>query len=144
MSSKRSHITPILKTLHWVPVKERIIFKIIIFVYHIINGTAPDYNKTLLRLYQLTQTLRSSNSGLLQIPLSKKSWGNELLLMPDQPCGNHFHRSWMTQILQYPFSATLKLTCSIGRFEDRYSFFMVYMYIRFSCHVCNLFCLTLL
>ena len=75
LSSKRSHITPILKTLHWLPVKERIIFKILLFVYYIVNGTAPDYNKSLLRLYQPTRTLRSSNSGLLQIPLSKKSWG---------------------------------------------------------------------
>ena len=75
LSSKCSHITPILKTLHWLPVKERIIFKILLFVYYIVNGTAPDYNKSLLRLYQPTRTLRSSNSGLLQIPLSKKSWG---------------------------------------------------------------------
>ena len=137
LSSKRSHITPILKTVHWLPVKERIIFKILIFVYYIVNGTAPDYNKSLLRLYQPTRTLRSSHSGLLQIPLSKKSWGNELLLMPDQPCGIHFHRSWRTQILQHPLSATLRLTNLA--FEDRYYFFM--MYIRFSCHVCNLFCL---
>ena len=134
LSSKRSHNTPILKTLHWLPVKERIIFKILLFVYYIVNGTAPDYNKSSLWLYQPTRTLRSSNSGLLQIPLSKKSWGNELLLMPDQPCGIHFHRSWRTQILQHPLSL-------IWLFEDRYSFFMVYMYIRFSCHVCHLFCL---
>ena len=80
LSSKRSHITPILKSLHWLPVKELLIFKILLFVYHIINGTAPDYNKSLLRLYQPTRTLRSSKSGLLQIPISKKSWGNELLL----------------------------------------------------------------
>ena len=32
LSSKRSHITPILKTVHWLPVKERIIFKILLFV----------------------------------------------------------------------------------------------------------------
>ena len=43
LSSKRSHITPILKTLHWLPVKERIFFKILLFVYYIVNGTAPDY-----------------------------------------------------------------------------------------------------
>ena len=57
LSSKRSHITPILKSLHWLPVKERIIFKILLFVYHIINGTAPDYNKSLIQLYQSTPTL---------------------------------------------------------------------------------------
>lgn len=75
LSSKRSHITPILQNLHWLPVKERIIFKILLLVYHILNGTAPDYNKSLLRQYQPIRTLRSSDSGLLHIPLSKKSWG---------------------------------------------------------------------
>ena len=42
LSSKRSHITPILKSLHWLPVMECIIFKILLFVYYIINGTASD------------------------------------------------------------------------------------------------------
>ena len=75
LSSKRSHITPILQNLHWLPVKDRIVFKILLLVYHIVNETAPEYNKSLLRQYQTTRTLRSSNSGLLHIPLSKKSWG---------------------------------------------------------------------
>ena len=75
LTSRRSHITPILQNLHWLPVKERINFKILLLVYHIINETAPEYNRSLLIKYQPTRTLRSSSSGLLQIPLSKKSWG---------------------------------------------------------------------
>ena len=75
LSSKHSHITPILQNLHWLPVKERIIFKILLLVHQIMNKTAPEYNQSLVHLYQPTRTLRSSNSGLLHIPLSKKSWG---------------------------------------------------------------------
>ena len=75
LSSKCSHITPILQNLHWLPVKERIIFKILLFVYHTISGTAPEYNKSLLYQYQPTRNLRSSERRLLQIPHSKKSWG---------------------------------------------------------------------
>ena len=76
LSNKRNHITPVMNSLHWLPVKERILFKILLLVNHIINGTAPDYNKSLIHQYQPTRTLRSSQSGLLQIPLSKKSWGD--------------------------------------------------------------------
>ena len=75
LSSKRSHITPILKSLHWLPVQERIRFKILLLVYHVIEGTAPDYNVCLFRQYQPSRTLRSSTSGLLHIPFSRKSWG---------------------------------------------------------------------
>ena len=58
------------------PLKDRIVFKILLLVYHINNGSAPDYNKSLIRQYQPARTLRSSQSSLLHIPLSKKSWGD--------------------------------------------------------------------
>ena len=67
--------------------------------------------------------------------------GNELLLMPDQPCGIHFHRSWRTQILQHPFSATLRLTCLIGVWRQIKIILSLWCTCRFYCHVCNLFCL---
>ena len=88
--------------------KERIIFKILLFVYHIINGTAPDYNESLLRLYRPTRTLRSSNSCLLQIPLSKKSWGERAFAHAGPALWNSLPQelSWRTQILQHPLSAT--------------------------------------
>ena len=74
-SSKRSHITPILKDLHWLPLKERIVFKILLLVFHIINGTSPSYNNDIIHAYQPTRTLRSSSSNLLQVPTFRRSWG---------------------------------------------------------------------
>ncbi len=40
---KHDHATPYLKELHWLPVRERITFKILVYVYKCLNGTAPDY-----------------------------------------------------------------------------------------------------
>ncbi len=40
---KYEHITPILMSLHWLPVKYRIDFKIVLFVYKALNNLAPQY-----------------------------------------------------------------------------------------------------
>ena len=40
---KSDHITPVLKELHWLPIKYRINFKIILLVYKSLHNLAPDY-----------------------------------------------------------------------------------------------------
>ena len=40
-TKKREHITPVLAQLHWLPVKFRIDFKILLFVFKAVNGSAP-------------------------------------------------------------------------------------------------------
>ena len=51
MSRKADHITPLLIELHWLPVEQRINFKISLFTYKIINGLAPMYLSELLVPY---------------------------------------------------------------------------------------------
>ena len=55
-----SHITPILHDLHWLPIKFRILFKILVFTYRVLDETAPAYLCQLLETYQDTRSLRSS------------------------------------------------------------------------------------
>ena len=43
-----SHITPVLLSLRWLPVKERVHYKIIIFAFKVIHGLAPSYISGLL------------------------------------------------------------------------------------------------
>ena len=43
--SKCCHITPLLVDLHWLPVKFRIKFKILLIVFKIFRGLAPSYFK---------------------------------------------------------------------------------------------------
>ena len=63
----RSHesISPILHTLHWLPVKDRLIFKLLIIAYNCQHQLAPHYLQQLLQEYQPSRLLRSSTKQLL-------------------------------------------------------------------------------
>ncbi len=67
----REHITPVLKSLHWLPVRFRIDFKVLLLVFKCLNGLGPSYLSDLLLPYQPSRTLRSSGTGLLTIPRVK-------------------------------------------------------------------------
>ena len=70
---KRDHISPILASLHWLPVKSRIEFKILLLTYKALNGQAPLYLKELIVPYYPTRALRSQNAGLLVVPRISKT-----------------------------------------------------------------------
>uniref|UniRef100_A0A3B3CPF8 Reverse transcriptase domain-containing protein n=1 Tax=Oryzias melastigma TaxID=30732 RepID=A0A3B3CPF8_ORYME len=57
---KREHITPILKSLHWLPVSYRIDFKILLIVYKSVHGLSPSFISDLLLAYEPPRALRSS------------------------------------------------------------------------------------
>jgi len=40
---RRDHITPILRQLHWLPVRQRVTFKIAVLVFQCLPGQAPAY-----------------------------------------------------------------------------------------------------
>ena len=46
--SRRSHITPALKQLHWLPIKFRIIFKVATTMHNILHKRSPPYLKDLV------------------------------------------------------------------------------------------------
>ena len=76
LTKKTTHITPILKSLHWLPVQKRIKFKILILVYRAIHQLAPKYIEDSLHIYRPSRSLRSSNSLLLQVPRTFHTWGD--------------------------------------------------------------------
>ncbi len=67
------HFTPILQSLHWLPIKLRINYKILLLAYKTLNDLAPAYLTNLLSRYTPTRSLRSHNSGLLVVPRIAKS-----------------------------------------------------------------------
>uniref|UniRef100_A0A8C6TLJ0 Reverse transcriptase domain-containing protein n=1 Tax=Neogobius melanostomus TaxID=47308 RepID=A0A8C6TLJ0_9GOBI len=67
-SSRRSHITPILSSLHWLPIKFRIELKILVLTFRALHGQAPKYVSDLLCPYSSGRTLRSSGQNLLTVP----------------------------------------------------------------------------
>ncbi len=64
---KYEHITPVLKSLHWLPVCQRIDFKILLFVYKSLHNLAPVYLSE-LHLYTPSRSLRSRDQALLVVP----------------------------------------------------------------------------
>uniref|UniRef100_A0A3B1IUE7 Reverse transcriptase domain-containing protein n=1 Tax=Astyanax mexicanus TaxID=7994 RepID=A0A3B1IUE7_ASTMX len=67
-TKKREHITPVLASLHWLPVSFRIDFKILLLVFKCLTGSAPQYISELLTEYVPDRALRSSGAALLGIP----------------------------------------------------------------------------
>ena len=68
---KSEHITPVLYSLHWLPINQRIIFKVLLLVHKAINTTGPTYLQDLLTPHFTSRTLRSGNSNLLAVPRTK-------------------------------------------------------------------------
>ena len=78
------HISPILCTLHWLPVEFRIHFKIVIITFKAIHGQAPVYLQELIsKREEGSYNLRSCAMGImLQTPriLTKKTLGDRAFL----------------------------------------------------------------
>ncbi len=65
---KSEHITPVLRSLHWLPVTFRIDFKVLLLVYKSLNGLGPKYIADMLTEYKPNRPLRSLGSSQLEIP----------------------------------------------------------------------------
>ena len=75
-TKKYEHITPVLKDLHWLPVRERITFKLLLLTYKAQHNLAPAYLSDLLTTYKPTRSLRSESKHLLCIPKAKSKKGS--------------------------------------------------------------------
>ncbi len=81
-SQKRDHITPILSSLHWLPVHYRIDFEILLFVFKSLNGLTS-YISDLLQTYSPSRSLRSSDQKLLIVTRSRRNlWGDCAFIGP--------------------------------------------------------------
>ena len=73
---KFDHISPVLQQLHWLPVKYRITFKILVLTYKALNDLAPPYIKDMLKCYTPARPLRSAKNLSLVVPRYKtKAYG---------------------------------------------------------------------
>ena len=73
---KYCHITPHLVHLHWLPVKFRIEYKILVMVVKCLHGEGPSYLASLLERHNPTRSLRSSDKNMLVKPRTKRRWGD--------------------------------------------------------------------
>ena len=65
---RRDHITPVLFSLHWLPVRQRIESKLLLLVFRAVHHLCPVYLSSIVIPYTPTRTLRSADQHLLTIP----------------------------------------------------------------------------
>ena len=63
----RPALITVKKSLHWLPIPERIKFKIASLTFKVINFRKPSYLSELITPYQPSRTLRSSGDNLLSV-----------------------------------------------------------------------------
>ena len=68
---KFSHVTPLLRSLHWLPVIARTEYKPLMLAFKATRGMAPPYLASLIAPYQPSRALRSADTGKLKVPSLK-------------------------------------------------------------------------
>ena len=74
---KHTHTTPLLRELHWLPIRERILYKAHTLVYKCLHNLSPTYLSDLLTVRQSTYNTRSSSQAILHTPRMYKSVGDQ-------------------------------------------------------------------
>jgi len=74
--SKYTDVTPLLNTLHWLPIVKRIEFKVLIFVHGCIYNTTPTYMSELITTKNYTRDTRQSENITLLVPKTNISYGS--------------------------------------------------------------------
>ena len=67
-TKKHDHITAVLIDLHWLPIKQRIEYKLLLLTFRSLHGLAASYITDLLIRYEPTRALRSADAHLLEVP----------------------------------------------------------------------------
>ena len=70
--AKYDHITPTMKQLHWLPIRNRIHYKVLLLTYKSMNGLAPSYLEDLIKKRPMKRTRVDGNNDL-SVPRIKKT-----------------------------------------------------------------------
>jgi len=75
---KSCHARPLLKSLHWLPISQRINFKLATLAFKIQSTSQPEYLHQLISSQHSgsSMTLRSSTRPLLQVPRTRTAYGS--------------------------------------------------------------------
>ena len=77
-TAKYDHITPVLRTLHWLTMEKRVVFKICLLAYKCVNGLAPQYliDRFAAKKPSHLYALRSNDSNPLVVPITRLKIGS--------------------------------------------------------------------
>ena len=81
-AKRREHISPYLARLHWLPVRQRVNFKLLVYIYQCLSGSSPSYLSSDIVLHNIQSSshhyLRSlADQTRLHIPKTHRSAGDK-------------------------------------------------------------------
>ena len=88
---KFDHITPILRELHWLPVRKRIVYKLAVTVYKCLHGLAPPYlavDCVPVTSLPSRRHLKSAESGCLAITGARTTLGSRIFAVAEAKIWN--------------------------------------------------------
>ena len=106
-----SSTTKALQTLHWLPIRARILHKLLNFVHKCLHGNAPAYLKDLIQVNISTRNLRSTlDTTLLRVPSVKsKTFASRSFAVAGPTKWNTLPR-YLREIMNFDsFKAKLKM-----------------------------------
>jgi hypothetical protein len=103
-----SHITPVLKSLHWLPVVQRCVFKTALLTFKVIHGLAPSYLSELIRYRSTSRDLRSINDVLLDVPKYNSCIGSRAFVFCAPKLWNSLPYELRTCVSLISFKSKLK------------------------------------
>ena len=72
---RRSHANSLLQELHWLPVEQRITYKLAVLTYKTRQTSVPKYLSRHIATRSSMPSLRSSSTPLLHVPFRRTSFG---------------------------------------------------------------------
>ena len=103
-----NHITPVLRSLHWLPVVQRCAFKTALLTFKAIHGLAPSYLCELIRYHSAARDLRSVNDILLDVPKFTSCIGSRAFVVSASTLWNSLPYEIRTSTTISSFKSKLK------------------------------------
>ena len=99
--NRSEHVRPMLISLHWPPIKQRIEYKLATLDFHYFDGTLPPYLSHSVSSYTPHRSLRSSSDKLLSVPRVNLKSAGVWSFQYQAPC------VWNSVPIQTRFSTSL-------------------------------------
>ena len=149
-ATRYDHITSILETLHWLPVRYRIEYKVLLMTFKALHLLVPSYIADLLQFYQPCRTLWSSSDSLLTVRsahhygdrsfciAAPRLWNSLPHEMRKCDCLYTFKRLLKTLLLKHAYYFSCQIDSTFSAMSDELGFVMFFMFLFIYLFIFNL------
>ena len=142
LTGKREHITPILEGLHWLPVEQRVILKILLTTYKALDDLAPTYLSELGKQYAPSRNLISSTSNRdVSISYNLRTYGYRAFSSAVPAVWNELPQNvrcygslneFKRLVKTYLFTGRLLIYDNLSNILPTFLFDFIYIFIHFN------------